>query len=311
VQRRYVSMMNQSRAQHVFKSGFVSLIGPPNTGKSTLLNRIIGQKVSITSPRPQTTRNRILGIWHGEPGQIIFIDSPGIHKASKRLNRKMVQTALMTFEEADIILVMVDTMATDSEDQDMGMILGHIRGISRPVFLIINKIDLIPKPRILELIDVYKDLYPFREIIPVSALTGENCSDVVDTIITYLPEGPPLYPEDMVTDQPERFVVAELIREKLIILTRQEIPYVVAVLIDEMGTDPQTGIVRISATILVEKGSQKGIIIGSRGVKLKEVGMRAREEIECLLGKKVYIELWVKVARNWRENELVLRQIGY
>ncbi|MGA1844593.1 MAG: GTPase Era [bacterium] len=304
-------MVNQSHAQHAFKSGFVSLIGPPNTGKSTLLNRIVGQKVSITSPRPQTTRNRILGIWHGEPAQIIFIDSPGIHKASKRLNRKMVRTALLTFEEADIILVMVDAVTTGLGDEDMQMIMGHLRGVSCPVFLIINKIDLIPKPRILELIDVYKDLHPFREIIPVSALTGENCSDVVDTIIAYLPEGPPLYPEDMVTDQPERFVVAEIIREKLIALTRQEIPYVMAVVIDEMGTDPQTGMVRISATILVEKESQKGIVIGSRGVKLKEVGRMAREEIERLLGTKVFMELWVKVARNWRENELVLKQIGY
>lgn len=304
-------MVNRNCTQISFKSGFVSLIGPPNTGKSTLLNRIIGQKISIISPKPQTTRNRILGIWHGETAQIIFFDTPGIHKASKRLNQKMVQTALKTFSDSDLIIIMVDTSPPSMEGGDERLVLRHVRSVKVPVFLLINKIDLIPKARILTLIDTYKDLFPFKEIIPISALTGENCSDLIKTIVSYLPSGPPYYPKEMVTDQTERFVASELIREKLILLTRQEIPYVVAVIIDEMSTDKESDLVNIMATIMVEKASQKGIIIGNGGQKLKEIGQRARHEIELLLGKHVYMKLWVKVARNWRDNEQRLKQIGY
>jgi len=304
-------MVNQMPTQTSFKSGFVSLIGPPNTGKSTLLNRIIGQKISIISPKPQTTRNRILGIWHGDSSQIIFFDTPGIHRASKKLNQRMLQTALKTLGESDLILILIDTSPPAFEDPDEKMMMDHIKTIRIPVFLIINKIDLVPKPRILELIDIYKDFFPFAEIIPVSALTGENCSDLIRTVIRYLPSGPPYYPEEMVTDQTERFMASELIREKLILLTRQEIPYVVAVIIDEMTEDPETDLVRIMATIIVEKESQKGIIIGSGGKKLKDIGQKARHEIERLVGKQVYIKLWVKVARNWRDSELRLKQIGY
>lgn len=304
-------MTIQTQTQSSFKSGFVSLIGPPNTGKSTLLNRIVGQKISIISPKPQTTRNRILGIWHGDACQIIFFDTPGIHQASKKLNQRMVQTALKTLGESDLIVILIDTSPPDFEDPDEKLMMQHIKMIKIPVFLIINKIDLIPKPRILELIDIYKDFFPFEEIIPISALTGENCSDLMQTIIRYLPSGPPYYPEEMVTDQTERFMASELIREKLVLLTRQEIPYVVAVVIDEMTQDPESDLARIMATIIVEKESQKGIIIGNGGKKLKDIGQRARHEIERFLGKQVYMKLWVKVARNWRENEQRLKQIGY
>jgi GTP-binding protein Era len=304
-------MTNQTHVKTSFKSGFVSLIGLPNTGKSTLLNRIIGQKISIISPKPQTTRNRITGIWHGNSAQIIFLDTPGIHMASKRFNQRMVQTALKTLSECDLILFMVDPIPPSSEDKDERLILNHIKSAKMPVFLVINKIDLIPKVKILGLIDTYKDLFPFSEIIPVSALTGENCSDLIYTIIRYLPVGPPYYMEDMVTDQTERFVASELIREKLILLTHQEIPYAVAVIIDKMETDPHSDLVRIMATIIVEKESQKGIIIGKKGEKLKEIGQRARREIENLLRKQVYIEIWVKVAQKWRDNEQLLKQIGY
>ncbi|MGA1863758.1 MAG: GTPase Era [bacterium] len=304
-------MLNQGNAQNSFKSGFVSLIGPPNTGKSTLLNRIIGQKISIISPKPQTTRNRILGVWHGDSAQVIFFDTPGIHKSNKRLNKKMVQTTLKTFPDSDLIIMMIDILKPSLEDTDGRLMMSYIRTVKTPVFLVINKIDLVPKVKILELIDTSKDLFPFKEIIPLSALTGENCQDLMQTIISYLPSGPPYYPEEIVTDQTERFIASELIREKMILLTRQEIPYVGAVIIDKMETDSESGLVRIEATIMVEKESQKGIIIGKKGEKLKEIGKRAREEIEKLLGKHVYMEIWVKVSQKWRDNELMLKQFGY
>jgi GTP-binding protein Era len=222
----------------------------------------------------------------------------------------MVQTALKTFPESDLILIMIDT-SKPLEDKDGKLVISNIRPLSVPIFLVINKIDLIPKLKILELIDTYKDLFPFKEIIPISALTGENCSDLMKTIIHYLPPGPPYYPDEMVTDQTERFIASELIREKLILFTHQEIPYVGAVIIDKMETDPESSLVRIMATIMVEKESQKGIIIGKKGQKLKEIGQRARQEIERFLGKQVYIEIWVKVAQKWRDNERMLKQFGY
>lgn len=291
-----------------FKSGFVSLIGRPNTGKSTLLNRFVGQKISIVTPKPQTTRHRIMGIWHGDSAQIVFLDTPGIHEPTRRLNQRMVKAALKTLAECDLILVMVDSTERSAKDEDL---MPDLKAVRQPVFLVINKIDLISKLKILKLIGMYKDRFPYKEIIPVSALTGENCTDLIQTIIHYLPYDHPLYPEDMITDQTQRFATAELIREKLILLTRQEIPYACAVVIDDMAIEPKSDLVRIMATIMVEKESQKGIIIGNRGGMLKEIGQRARKEIEHLLGKHVYMEVWVKVAQNWRNNENRLKQIGY
>lgn len=301
-------MPDKELSKFTYKSGFVALIGRPNTGKSTLLNRVVGRKISITTPKPQTTRHQILGIWHGDSAQIVFIDTPGVLSPSKRLDYRMQQTVLKTLKDSDLVIIMVDARMPAERDDD---ILVHIKGVDLPVFLLINKIDLIPKPKILTLIDVYKEHFPYREIIPISALTGDNCSDLIDTIVRYLPDAPPLYPEETITDQTERFITAELIREKLILLTRQEIPYVCAVIIDSLVFDPGTDLIRIIATVLVEKESQKGIIIGKKGKMLKEVGQRARDEIEVFLGKHVYLQMYVKVARNWRNNESRLKQFGY
>ncbi len=300
--------MNQINTDMIFKSGYVALIGRPNTGKSTLLNKIVGRKVSIVTPKPQTTRNKILGIWHGDSAQIIFLDTPGIHKSTKRFNKRMVQTALYALRESDLILVMVDVEMPPERDNELN---NYLRSANLPVFLVINKIDLIHKPGILRLIDDYKEHFPYKEIIPLCALTGENCNELVNTILQYLPQGDSLYPKYMTTDQTEKFATAELIREKLIFLTRQEIPYVCAVIIDDMFIDQKSDLVRISSTIIVEKDSQKSIIIGSKGWLLKEIGQRARKEIESLLGRHVYLKIWVKVAKNWRNNEQRLIQIGY
>ncbi|MBN2373502.1 GTPase Era [bacterium] len=291
-----------------FKSGFVSIIGQPNTGKSTLINRFVGKKVSIVTPKAQTTRNRILGIFHGDSAQIAFFDTPGICNPGRGLDRHMVNTALMTIADSDLVLVMVDSSIDSSGDE---AIIKHIKPVSLPVFLVINKIDLIPKSKILALIALYKDRFPYKEIIPISALTGENCSDLLETMIRYIPIGPAYFSGDTATDQTERFAAAEILREKLMLFTRQEIPYVCAVFIDDMSLDTKSDIIRIMATIVVEKKSQKGIIIGNRGQMLKKIAQSARMDIEALLGKHIYMEIWVKVIENWRNNEHDLKQIGY
>ncbi|MFT8871008.1 MAG: GTPase Era [Sporolactobacillus sp.] len=290
-----------------FKSGFVALIGRPNVGKSTLMNRVLGQKIAIMSDKAQTTRNKIHGIYTTDDAQVIFVDTPGIHKPKHRLGEWMTATALTALNEVDLVLFLID--ATQGYGRGDQYIIDALKKISSPVFLLINKIDQVHPERLLPLIDRYRELYAFAEVIPLSALAGQNISALLEQIRRYLPEGPKYYPADQVTDHPERFIVAELIREKVLQLTRDEVPHAIAVTIDKMKTNGN--LCDIQATIMVERVSQKGIVIGRGGQMLKQIGMRARREIETLIGMKVFLELWVKVDQNWRDKEDELRQFGY
>jgi GTPase len=292
-----------------FHSGFVSLIGRPNVGKSTLLNRILGEKIVITSNKPQTTRNRIKGI-HNVPGaQIVFIDTPGIHRATSMLNRYMVDEALAAIREVDAIIFLVEADAPAGGEE--AMILELLAEVKTPVILAINKIDLAPKETLLESIGRYARLYPFREIIPVSALSGDGVERIVDNVRTCLPIGPVYFPDDILTDVPERFIVAEMIREKIFRLTHDEIPYSIAVEVESFKERPDGSLVSISAAINVERDSQKGIIIGRKGEMLKKIGTQARREIEQLLDTKVFLELFVRVRKDWSENPRLLKEFGY
>ena len=293
-----------------FKSGFVAIIGRPNVGKSTLLNTILSQKLSIISPKPQTTRNRILGIRTDEQAQIIFLDTPGIHRAKSKLNKYMVKTALKTLEDVDLILVVVDETVGDATEDDYDYLFSSLRKVKTPSFLLINKIDLMADERLSFLRNVYSTYHTFTEILPISALRGDNVELLIEKIAEWLPEGPHYFPDDEVTDQPERFIIAELIREKVINFTHQEIPYKTAVIVEEMKEGAR-GVMVIDATIYVERDSQKGIMIGSGGGMLKKIGQTAREEIEALLGSKVYLTLWTRVKKNWTENDQYLRDLGY
>lgn len=293
-----------------FRSGFIAIIGRTNVGKSTLLNAILKQKVAIMSEKPQTTRNKIMGIYHGEQAQIIFLDTPGFHKPKHRLNELMIHTAVKTIEGIDAVLYLTEPEKTIGPGDRY--IIDVLQGIKTPVILGMNKIDLAPqREALLPLIAAYSQAFPFAEIIPLSALTNENVEHAVETLITYLPEGPEYYPDDMVTDQPERFIAAELIREKVLQTTREEIPYSVAVVIEEMRERGQKNLVDINATIYVERQSQKGILIGKSGEMLKQIGTLARQDIEMILGSNVFLTLWVKVRKNWRMNEDDLRMLGY
>ncbi|WP_018131831.1 GTPase Era [Effusibacillus pohliae] len=296
-------------AQANYKSGFVALIGRPNVGKSTLLNQIIGQKLAIMSDKPQTTRNKIRGVYTTETGQAVFLDTPGIHKPHHKLGDYMVRTAITTLNEVDLVCMLID--ATEEKGPGDQFIMEQLRKVDTPVFLLINKIDAVSRERALERIAGYKDDFPFREIIPISALTGENVDRLRSLIFNYLPEGPQYYPADQVTDHPERFVVAELIREKVLHLTREEIPHSVAVVVEQMQYREEKELLYIHAVIYVERDSQKAILIGKRGTMLKEIGKRAREDIEHLLGSRTYLELWVKVKEDWRNRELMLRNFGF
>jgi GTP-binding protein Era len=290
------------------KSGFVALIGRPNVGKSTLMNHIIGQKVAIMSDKPQTTRNQIRGVYTDERGQIIFLDTPGIHKPKSKLGEYLVKTAQNALDEVDLVLFLVD--ASEGLGPGDHYITEHLKGIKTPVFLVINKIDQVHPDDLLPLIDQYRQLHDFAEFVPISALQGNNTSTLVRLIFERLPEGPAYYPADQVTDHPERFIVGELIREKVLFLTREEVPHSVAVIVEEMK-QRENGAVYVRATIYTERDSQKGILIGKRGSMLKEVGRLAREEIERLFGSKVFLDLWVKVKKDWRNEEFLLRQFGY
>ena len=293
-----------------FRSGFIAIIGRTNVGKSTLLNAILKQKVAIMSNKPQTTRNKIMGIYHGEQAQIIFLDTPGFHKPKHRLNELMIHTAVKTIEGIDAVLYLTEPEKTIGPGDRY--IIDVLQGIKTPVILGMNKIDLAPqREALLPLIAAYSQAFPFAEIIPLSALTNENVEHAIETLITYLPEGPEYYPDDMVTDQPERFIAAELIREKVLQTTREEIPYSVAVVIEEMRERGQKNLVDINATIYVERQSQKGILIGKSGEMLKQIGTLARQDIEMILGSNVFLTLWVKVRKNWRMNEDDLRMLGY
>ena len=292
-----------------FKSGFISLIGRPNVGKSTLLNFLLGEKIAIISDKPQTTRNRILGIKNHPNGQIVFWDTPGIHRARSKLNQSMVKAALSTYNEVDGICFIIEANRPFVDENDF--ILETLKKVEKPVLLVINKIDLIPKPDLLPAIDQYSRLRSFEQIIPISALRGEGVEVLVAEMLKILPEGPRLFPEDMITDLPERFLAAELIREKVFLRTREEVPYATAVEVEEFKEREEKNLVFIKATIQVERQSQKGILIGEKGRMLKEIGRQAREEIEALLGTKVFLELWVKVEKNWREDPSALRRLGY
>ena len=292
-----------------FVSGFVSIIGRPNVGKSTFLNYVIGQKIAIMSNKPQTTRNKIQGVYTSEHSQIIFIDTPGIHKPKHKLGDFMMKVAQNTLKEVDVILVMVNV--TEKFGSGEKFILEKLQNVEAPVFLVLNKIDQTAKEEILQVIAQYKDRYSFAEIVPISALTGKNIDTLLKQIEKYMPEGPMYYPSDQVTDHPERFIVSELIREKVLHLTREEIPHSIAVMVEKISTENEGRSVHIHATIIVERDSQKGIVIGKQGKMLKEVGIRARKDIENLFGSKVFLELWVRVEKNWRDKASYLREFGY
>ncbi len=292
-----------------FRSGFIAIIGRPNVGKSTFLNAILGEKVSIVSAKPQTTRNRIRGIKNLEDGQIVFIDTPGVHRARGALNRYMLREALSALKDVDGVLYMVE--ATRKADEGELFVIENLKTIKVPVILGINKIDLVKKESLLPLIDEYSKLFPFREIVPFSALTGDGLDRLMGVLSGVLPEGPRYFPEDMITDQPERFLVAEIIREKVFEFTRQEIPYSVAVVVEEFKEREEGGVLYISAVINVERDSQKGIIIGKGGSMLKRIGSSARKEVERILAAKVYLELYVRVKEKWTKDARALREFGY
>ncbi|MDI6789198.1 MAG: GTPase Era [Thermodesulfobacteriota bacterium] len=293
-----------------FKSGYIAIIGAPNVGKSTLLNRFLGQKTAIVSPRPQTTRNRILGILTRPEYQIIFLDTPGIHKAKNVLGEFMVKAATDTLREVDVVLLTVDA-GLHPFGNDTALVIEKLHNIPTPVILAINKIDLIKKETLLPLIAQYKDIHDFKAIVPVSALTGEGVDLLLTNMLTLIPAGVPYYPADMITDQPERFIAAEIIREKIFLLTSQEIPYATAVIIDEFKENAEKQMISISATIYVEKDSQKGIVIGKGGSLLKKIGEAARKDIEVMVGAKVFLRLWVKIRKGWAKNPEIIKQLGY
>jgi len=290
-----------------FRSGYVSIIGRTNVGKSTLLNSIMGEKVAIVTPKPQTTRNRIIGIKTLPGTQIIFIDTPGIHKPKHKLGEKMVKTALGALKEVDIILFMVEPCEPERGDK---FIIELLRKVQSPVFLLINKVDTIKKPDLLPLIDHFKDLYPFKEIIPISALRQDGIKLLMTRICDYLPYGPKYYPNELLTDQLERFMVSEIIREKVMEMTEEEVPHSVAVEVTEWK-ERGDGLVSIRGNIYVERDGQKSIIIGKKGIMLKSIGTAARIDIENLLNTKVFLELWVKVKKGWRRDERMLKELGY
>ncbi|KIL53439.1 GTPase Era [Jeotgalibacillus alimentarius] len=291
------------------KSGFISIVGRPNVGKSTFLNRVIGQKIAIMSDKPQTTRNKIQGVLTTNDSQMIFIDTPGIHKPKHKLGDFMIKMATNTFREVDLILFMVNV------DEGFGRgdeyIMELLKDVKTPVFLVLNKIDTVHPDELLPVIDQYRSKFEFTETVPISALEGNNVEVLLDQIKGYLPEGPQYYPADQVTDHPERFIISELIREKALHMTREEIPHSIAVSIEQIKKEKGREVIDIMATIVVERDSQKGIVIGKRGAMLKEIGQRAREDIENLLGSKVYLELWVKVQKDWRNKANSLRDFGF
>ncbi len=293
----------------MFKSGFIGIIGRPNVGKSTLMNVIMGDKIAITTHKPQTTRNRITGIKNVEDGQLVFIDTPGIHRASTPLNRSMVDAAREVFDSVDIILFLVEAQAGFLPDDRY--ILDALKEVSHPVILCVNKIDLVEKSRLLPLIDESRHLFPFLAIVPVSALRANGIQQLVEEIRSALPEGQPYFPEEMFTDRSERFIASEIIREKIMLMVHQEVPYATAVMVDAFKEDEAKNLIRIAATITVEKDSQKGIIIGKQGEMLKKIGTQARHEMERFFASRIFLELFVRVRKDWTHNEKLLKEFGY
>lgn len=299
--------MNYHNPAPGFRSGFVSVIGRPNAGKSTLLNQLLGQKVLIMSDKPQTTRNKIQCILTEERGQVIFLDTPGIHKPKHKLGEFMVDSAIESLREVDLVLYMVDASAEFGSGEEY--IINAVKQVKTPCILVLNKIDLLKKEQVLKLIQEYSKQADFLAIVPISAKTGENKEELLKVIFSQLPEGPMYYPEDEVTDQPERFIMAELIREKVLQLTRDEVPHSIAVVVESV--EEKATLVKVRALVIVERDSQKGIIIGQGGKLLKEIGRLARQDIETLMGSKVFLELWVKVKKDWRNRIDNLRELGY
>ncbi|MEI3596652.1 MULTISPECIES: GTPase Era [unclassified Oceanobacillus] len=291
-----------------YKSGFIAIIGRPNVGKSTFLNHVIGQKIAIMSDKPQTTRNKIQGVLTTDDYQMVFIDTPGIHKPKHRLGDFMVKIADNTLNEVDAVLFMIN--ADEGYGRGDQFIIDRLESVKSPVFLIINKIDLVSPESLLGIIDEYREKGDFQEIIPISALQGNNVNRLLTELQSYLPEGPLYYPQDQITDHPERFIITEFIREKALHLTREEVPHSIAVALENMERRKDETVF-IQATIVTERSSQKGIIIGKQGSMLKKIGQEARKDIERLLGSKVYLELWVKVKKDWRNKQSQLHELGF
>ena len=291
-----------------FKSGFVAIVGRPNVGKSTFMNYVLGQKIAIMSDKAQTTRNKIQGVYTKDNAQIVFLDTPGIHKPKHELGEFMVKSAYSALKEVDAVLFMVNVSEKRGPGDDF--IIEKLKGIKTPIFLVLNKIDLVTPEVLLKRVESYKDALDFAGVFPISVLQGNNVNELMEALINALPEGPQYYPADQITDHPEYFVVSELIREKILQLTHEEIPHSVAVTVDKMQKD-EFDKVHVYANIIVERKSQKGIIIGKGGRLLKEIGTRARRDIQQLLGNKVYLELWVKVEKDWRKRKSNLQEYGY
>ena len=291
------------------KSGFVTLVGRPNVGKSTLMNRLIGQKIAITSHRPQTTRNKIQTVYTCDRGQIVFVDTPGIHKAKNKLGEYMVNVAEKTLKEVDVVLWLVEP--SDRVGAGDQHIANQLKNINTPVVLVINKIDMVKKDQVFGFIEAYRKLMDFADIVPVSALKGSNEAELIDVIFKYLPYGPMFYDEDTVTDQPQRQIVAEIIREKALHALDEEIPHGIAVTIEKMRERKGQHIVDIEATIICERDSHKGIIIGKQGSMLKKIGSNARFEIEKMLEERVNLKIWVKVKKDWRDSDTLMKNFGY
>ena len=292
-----------------YKSGFIAIIGAPNAGKSTFLNRLLGEKISITSRKPQTTRNRILGVVHKPDSQLVFIDTPGVHRAKDELNVRIVDTALSAMGDVDIILILIDVANSDTDSENY--MVKKLEQQKRPVVLALNKIDLVKKPKLLEIIDRWSRKFVFKAIVPISAKHGDQVDELIDTMEALLPVGPPFFPQETLTDLSERFITAEMIREKVFRQTGQEIPYSTAVTVDSFSQKKGGGLVKISATIHIERDSQKGIIIGKKGSRLKKIGVDSRKDIERLMGTKVFLKLFVRVQKNWSKDTKAIRRFGY
>ena len=292
----------------MFKSGFIGIIGRPNVGKSTLFNAIVGENISIVADKPQTTRNKITGIKNLPDAQLIFLDTPGMHRPKTPLNRAMVQTAQDTIHDSDILLMLIQA-DFDVHHHDL-FLIEYLAQIQVPVFLVINKIDLIEKKYLLPLIDKFRTLYNYRDIFPISALKGDGIDDLLEAIKIILPEGPQYFPDDIATDSTERFIAAEFIREKILLLTKQEVPYASAVIVDVFKEDEGKNLISISATITMEKESQKAIIIGKKGAILKKIGTAARLEMEKFFSARIFLELYVRVKKNWTSSDKMLQELG-
>ena len=300
--------------QEPVKSGLVALVGPPNAGKSTLMNSLLGQKISIVTPRPQTTRNRIVGIMNDPEYQVVFVDTPGLHKSRDLLNVEMVKVAMESLSDVDIVVFMIDASVPLPEKikkKKQEEYLSYMDKITCPAVMVLNKVDLIDRVKLLPMIKSYSELYPFNAVVPLSALHGDGNGNLMTELLALLPLGPRYFPEDIPTDASERFLCGEIIREKVFLLTGQEIPYSTAILIDSFKEDADRKRVTIHASIVLEKNSQKGIVIGKSGKKLKSIGIAARKDIELLLGEKVVLKLWVKVKKNWSQDDRFLKELGY